>query len=89
MRSKKLQTIFSDFTDKVARVLEDEMKENMGLISAYVKYPHGVANRSKSISPSRKAAPMFYPEAPPPSNYQKSLYNKNKEHLRKLSEQNQ
>ena len=34
------------------------MAENMGLISAYVKYPHGVAqkvgaNRSKSISPRR------------------------------------
>ena len=32
---------------------------------------------------------MYYPEAPPPSNFQKSLYNKTKEHLKKLSDINQ
>ena len=40
MRSKKLQAIFGSFTDQIAWALEDELTENMEIVSAYVKYPH-------------------------------------------------
>ena len=33
MRSKKLQAVFSEFTEQVAIILEDEMNGNLSLIS--------------------------------------------------------
>ena len=33
MRSKKLQWVFSEFTEQIAIVLEDEMKGNLQTIS--------------------------------------------------------
>ena len=81
MRSKKLQGVFSNFTEKIASVLEDELTGNTELISAYVKYPHKPKSKSKSpgqpisnlesVSNRDAKSPfssrMYYPEKPPPT----------------------
>ena len=72
------------------------MKSNVGIISEYVKYPHGIGGRSKSISPRRYGnddvqltnSIMYFPERPPLSNQQRSIFNKAKEHLKKLDDIN-
>lgn len=39
VRSKPLQEVFADFTDRVARILDDEMSESKQLITDYLNYP--------------------------------------------------
>ena len=53
MKSKKLQKIMSEFTDRVGSVLEDEMRGNLGLISSWISYP-----QSHSVSPVRNMATL-------------------------------
>ena len=40
MRTPKMQSVFADFTDQVALVLETQFKDNEQLIADYVRYPH-------------------------------------------------
>ena len=47
MRSKKLQKIMAEFTDRVSRVLEDEIRGNQTFIKDWISYPH-----SHSTSPN-------------------------------------
>ena len=40
MRNKKLQKIMAEFTDRVGRVLEDEIRGNQTFIKDWISYPH-------------------------------------------------
>ena len=46
MRTPKMQSVFADFTDQVAYILENQFKNNGELLADYVKYPHDVKKMS-------------------------------------------
>lgn len=46
MKHKKLQKLFCQFTDEVAFILEDELRENSQLTRDYLAYPHSNSPRS-------------------------------------------
>lgn len=48
MKSKKLQKLMAEMTDRVGQVLEDELHTNRNLIKDFISYPH-----SQSVSPQR------------------------------------
>lgn len=39
MKQPKLQTLMTDFSDRIGRLVEDEILHNKGLIDAYLTYP--------------------------------------------------
>ena len=51
MKSKKLQKVMVDYTDKVALVLDEEIRGGGELIKDWIKYPH-----SHSVSPDARNA---------------------------------
>ena len=48
MKSKKLQRVMADYTEKVAHILENELQGNNEIVKDWVSYPH-----SNSVSPQR------------------------------------
>ena len=91
MKSKKLQRVMADYTEKVAQILENEMRGNTEIVKDWVSYPH-----SNSVSPQRDSlqiddlrSPIWYPERETKQSHVKTAFNKSKQHLRKLAVKNQ
>ena len=55
MRTPKMQSVFADFTDQVALVLEQQFKGNEEVLADYVRYPHDAKKLSQSLSPDRSS----------------------------------
>jgi len=90
MRTKPLQKIMAEMTDRIAAVLEDELKANNQFISDWVQYPH-----SHSVSPQRNtiqleqlAAPVWYPEQLPASHTIQTARKKHRQLLNELAIKN-
>ena len=91
MKSKKLQRVMADYTEKVAQILENEMQGNTEIVKDWVSYPH-----SNSLSPQRDQmmleelrSPIWYPERPSKVPHVQTAFNQTKQHLRKLAVKNQ
>ena len=91
MRNKKLQKIMAEFTDRVSRVLEDEIRGNQQLIKDWVSYPH-----SHNTSPDGRNQlqieqlehPVWYPDNPPSTQKYQTAHLKQRAHLNKLANEN-
>lgn len=55
MRSRRLQHIMADMTDRIAQVLNEEIKSNREFVSEWLRYPH---SHSQSQSPQSNTNSM-------------------------------
>ena len=87
MRTPKMQSVFADFTDQVAHILENQFKNNGELLADYVKYPHDVKKMSQSLSPDRSSLTeinqLWIPEKAK-AKYKQTVFVKAKEHIQKI-----
>ena len=95
MKSKKMRIMFSEFSDKMAEVIDVEFRKNKDLMSDWIQYPH-VQNlpiekmqKSKDYIPAEDGdIPIYYPKKALPNISGNTAQSKAKKHLKDMQLRN-